>query len=568
MKSLQALNELSKPVKGKQLTPQFMEQMFQKMKSFYAPTMSCQAAQHSSMTFSLTDVSPDECFQAVGQMMASAKIVDFDMKDIAIDPASGGKTLLQYQACDLAGTGAKGQTVPGTKVDDSVVNWLYEFNDDGLIHNFKMDFDSSIVHGIMQRVQAYTAEQASRTVLTGSFASWAEVGLRNIETIQTLNRLSDMLKGNQITPALMKSMSDQMESHYAPTMTCISGKGTKLSIHLEAVSPGECFQSFAQMFGFCKVVDFVIKDLAIDPMSGGKTVLGYNAVDFVGTMRTGEEVPDTMKKGVVMNFRYKFNDHGLISHMEQEFDSALFEMMSTRVTSFAKGELVSTGLVVEESRDWVEAGQRNLASLEKMDRLDQAVKGKQITPTMMAKLSNDQMALYAPRMTCILAKQSGVGTHMTDVSPGECFQAIGKMWQNVKVADFVNKNKAIAPNSGGMTLLSRMHANVFGAAQDGQMVPGTKVDDMILNQRVKFNKEGLIHHFEQEFDSGILRKMDMMVKQSQSDIALMESEAYSSFTMSSVTLLLGAVAAVLILSALFWKQGKAGKGYTLLENAC
>merc|ERR1719162_622515 len=104
-----------------------------------------------------------------------------------------------------------------------------------------------------------------------------------------------------------------MESNYAPTMTCIAGKKTRLSIHLEAVSPGECFQSFAQLFGFCKVVDFVIKDLAIDPASGGKTVLGYNAVDFVGTLPTGDEVPDTRQNGVVMNFRYKFNEQGLIT---------------------------------------------------------------------------------------------------------------------------------------------------------------------------------------------------------------------------------------------------------------
>merc|ERR1711935_252266 len=146
-------------------------------------------------------------------------------------------------------------------------------------------------------------------------------------------------------------------------MTCISGKETALSIHLEAVSPGECFQSFAEMFGFCKVVDFVIKDLAIDPASGGKTVLTYNSVDFVGTTPTGDEVPDTSKKGVVMSFRYKFNDQGLVTHMEQEFDSALFETMSTKVMAFAKMELASTGPVMEESSTWVVVGQRNLATL-------------------------------------------------------------------------------------------------------------------------------------------------------------------------------------------------------------
>merc|ERR1712129_492178 len=140
-------------------------------------------------------------------------------------------------------------------------------------------------------------------------------------------------------------------------------------------------------------------------------------------------------------------------------------------------------------------------------------------------------------MSCILAKQSGLGAHMTDVTPGECFQAIGEMWRNVQVVDFANKNKAIDPNSGGMTLLSRMHANVFGATQDGLIVPGTTVDGMILNQRVMFNEDGLIHQFEQEFDSGILRKMDMMVRRSQSDAALMESEAYRGFTMRCVALL-------------------------------
>merc|ERR1719401_735601 len=118
-----------------------------------------------------------------------------------------------------------------------------------------------------------------------------------------------------------------------------------------------------------------------------------------------------------------------------------------------------------------------------------------------------------------------------------------------------------------MTLLSRMHANVFGATQDGQIVPGTKVDGMIINQRVKFNEDGLINHLEQELDSGILRKMDMMVRQSQSDVALMESEAYSSFTMRYVALLLGAVAVLLSLGAVFWKQGRVDKGPALLENA-
>jgi len=91
---------------------------------------------------------------------------------------------------------------------------------------------------------------------------------------------------------------------------------------------------------------------------------------------------------------------------------------------------------------------------------------------------------------------------------------------------------------------------------------------MILNQRVMFNEDGLINHLEQEFDSGILRKMDMMVRQSESNVALMESMAYSPFTMPCVALSLGAAAAVFILGTIFWKQGKVGKGPALLENAC
>merc|ERR1740130_1569352 len=179
-------------------------------------------------------------------------------------------------------------------------------------------------------------------------------------------------------------------------------------------------------------------------------------------------------------------------------------------------------------RSWKEVGQRNMATVQRLDSISKQLIGQHLTSAAMAKLSESSQALYASHVTCVIARGSSMREHLMHVSPRECLQTIGKAWSNTRLVDFADQNLAIDPNTGGATILTRMKANFVGVSQAGQEVAGTNQNGMVLNFRYKFNHDGLVSHLEQNFDTGMVRNVDMMVGQSAGDANLMSSGFMSS----------------------------------------
>merc|ERR1719162_55560 len=178
--SLRKMNAVSQSFKGAQITEEFMKKASDQMMSYFAPKISCRAAE-----VHLINVSPAECFVAVGQRMSNngnVRSLGWKQTNLAIDPASGGKIILTYQPGDITGTSMSGESVPGTEVSDMIVNYLYEFNDKGLVKGFAMDFDSSILQGISQKVRTYNAAHAQgmHTDLLKGVINWRDTWLTSM----------------------------------------------------------------------------------------------------------------------------------------------------------------------------------------------------------------------------------------------------------------------------------------------------------------------------------------------------------------------------------------------------
>jgi len=364
-----------------------------------------------------------------------------------------------------------------------------------------------------------------------SAATWAEVGEKNIATLRQMNELSQSMKGSQVTPQLMQEMSEKMMAFFQPEMSCHGP-----AVHLEKASPTACFLAVGQRMsnsGNLKIVNWVQTNLAIDPASGGKTILTYQPGAVVGTSMDQKEVPGTKVDDVVMNYLYEFNDAGLIQAFTIDFDTSILQGIANQVqvynAAMAKSQLlsldayssswrtaVSKSQSLTEKANWQEVGQRNMATVQKLDAISKQLIGKHITPAALGKLAASSEAFYAPAMTCVTAKASGVGVHLVSATHNECFQAVGKAWSNTRMVDFDDKHLAIDPNTGGTTILTRMVANLVGVNGAGQEIPGTNKNGMVLNFRYKFNTDGLVDYFEQEFDSGIVRDVDMKVGQTES----------------------------------------------------
>merc|ERR1719272_1117751 len=106
------------------------------------------------MTVDLTNVPPRTCLMAKSKVFANTKYIDMELKKIAIDPESDGKTILATMPYKMVGTTDAGQDVPGSYVD-GMQSFRFDFNDEGKIMYYETEFDSGIVEGMMAKVQRY-----------------------------------------------------------------------------------------------------------------------------------------------------------------------------------------------------------------------------------------------------------------------------------------------------------------------------------------------------------------------------------------------------------------------------
>jgi len=327
------------------VTPSLMAKLSQDMASFYAPEVSCSAGDRlSTLSFRLVDVPFAECFKGFAALLGSTKILDWDMKSVAIDPASGGAKILTYQPFDLVGTTTGGMDVPGTALRGVDMSFVYVFNDMGQIASFHQEVDTGIIEGVQSKVAGY-----GREILQAVAPSnWAEVGLKNVASLlKVVDLQKHMAEGKQLSLPLLTKLFKETSSFYASQVSCSTGdKQTSFSFSLSDVPYMECAGAFAKLFGNVKLIGWHMENVAIDPASSGKTILTYQPTAFVGSTADGQEVPGTQLRDVDISWKYHFNEQGQIAASHLEIDSGIMEGVLSKVASAQKEEGFLAGLPV------------------------------------------------------------------------------------------------------------------------------------------------------------------------------------------------------------------------------
>jgi len=259
--------------------------------------------------------------------------------------------------------------------------------------------------------------QALVTLAATATESWTSVGEKNAGTLLKLNEVAKELQGKQITESLVAKLSQDMAAFYAPKMSCSVGdNGAVGSFSLSDVSLAECAAAFAKINGNLKVIGWEMENIAIDPYSGGKTLLTNQPTDIVGMTSSGVEVPGSTFHRLDSGFQYIFNDQGQIVHFHNERDSGIMETLMDRVASFSRG--------VEElpiTNSWISVGERNAGLLLKVNDIAKELQGKQMIPIRMAKLSQDLASFYAPTISCSAGdKSSSMSFSLSHVPLSAC----------------------------------------------------------------------------------------------------------------------------------------------------
>lgn len=174
--TVKTLFAIVKEVQGKQMTPAVMGKLVDQMISFYAPTVSCAVARGSPVGFAFADVPVMTCAAAEKTIFGSRKLLAFNVSSIAIDAASGGKTVLAFEPYDAIGVTNSGVEVPDSRVQ-GVIAWRYDFDAAGRIARYDEEIDSGIILSMQQRVASYERAQAETASLArlggeGSLAGW------------------------------------------------------------------------------------------------------------------------------------------------------------------------------------------------------------------------------------------------------------------------------------------------------------------------------------------------------------------------------------------------------------
>lgn len=173
--TVKTLFAIVKEVQGLQMTPAVMGKLLSQMLSFYAPKVSCTVARGSPVGFALADVPVTTCAAAEKRIFGNRKLLAFNVSSVAIDAASGGRTVLAFEPYDAIGVTNIGEEVPDSRVH-GVVAWRYDFDAAGRIASYDEEVDSGIILDMMQKVARYERAHANSTSLSrlgeeGSLAS-------------------------------------------------------------------------------------------------------------------------------------------------------------------------------------------------------------------------------------------------------------------------------------------------------------------------------------------------------------------------------------------------------------
>jgi len=469
------------------------------MASFYAPELSCSAGDKAtSMSFSLTAVPFAQCAGAFAKLWGNMKINDWQLDNVAIDPATGGKTILTYQPSDFVGVTNDGVEVPGTEFHKVDVSSKYTFNDQGLVTDLHTELDSGIMEALMTKVTNYGlgVEQMPAA------QSWANVGKKNVASVSALMNIVKGMEGTQVTPGSMAKLYQNMASFYAPKVSCSAGdRMSTLSFRLVDVPMAECQRNFATFFGNTKFLAFDIRSIAIDPSSGGAKILTYQPFDMVGTTTGGMDVPGTELHGLDMSLVYVFNEMGKVASFHQVVDADIIEGVQNKVDAFGRGVLLA-----DAPNNWAEVGTRNVATVQKLNDISkQMLRGKQLALPVLTKLLKESSSFYASQVSCSAGDvQSSVSFSLKEVSLMECAGAFAKLFGNVKVIGWDMENVAIDPSRSGRTILTYQPTDFVGSTTDGQEVPGTELHAVDFSWQYQFNEQGKIAAYHMEMDSGII----------------------------------------------------------------
>jgi len=343
--SVSEIMNIVKELQGKQVTPGLMAKLSQDLASFYASKVSCSAGDRmSTLSWRLIDVSLAECTKAAATFFDNTKLLDWDMRSIAIDPSSGGAKILTYQPFDMVGTTTGGMDVPGTDLHGVDMSLVYVFNEMGKVASFHQVVDADIIEGVQNKVDAF----GRGVLLADTPNNWAEVGTRNVATVQKLNDINkQMLRGKQLALPVLTKLLKESSSFYASQVSCSAGDvQSSVSFSLKEVPMMECAGAFAKLFGNVKVLGWDMENVAIDPSRSGRTILTYQPTDFVGSTTDGQEVPGTELHAVDFSWQYQFNEQGKIAAYHMEMDSGIIEAVLNKVASVQRDEESLIGLAV------------------------------------------------------------------------------------------------------------------------------------------------------------------------------------------------------------------------------
>jgi len=343
--SVSEIMNIVKELQGKQVTPGLMAKLSQDLASFYASKVSCSAGDRmSTLSWRLIDVSLAECTKAVATFFGNTKLLDWDMRSIAIDPSSGGAKILTYQPFDMVGTTTGGMDVPGTDLHGVDMSLVYVFNEMGKVASFHQVVDADIIEGVQNKVDAF----GRGVLLADTPNNWAEVGTRNVATVQKLNDINkQMLRGKQLELPVLTKLLKESSSFYASQVSCSAGDvQSSVSFSLKEVPMMECAGAFAKLFGNVKVLGWDMENVAIDPSRSGRTILTYQPTDFVGSTTDGQEVPGTELHAVDFSWQYQFNEQGKIAAYHMEMDSGIIEAVLNKVAIVQRDEGSLIGLAV------------------------------------------------------------------------------------------------------------------------------------------------------------------------------------------------------------------------------
>merc|ERR1711865_908391 len=179
----------------------------------------------------------------------------------------------------------------------------------------------------------------------------------------------------------------------------------------------------------------------------------------------------------------------------------IMEALMTKVTNYGMG--------VEQmpaAQSWANVGEKNVASVSALMNIVKEMKGKQVTPGSMAKLSQDLASFYASKGSGSAGdRMSTPSFRLVDVPLAECSKTFATLFGNIKFLDWDMRSIAIDPSSGGAKILTYQPFDMVGTTTGGMDVPGTELHAVDMSVVYVFNEMGKVASFHEVVDADIIK---------------------------------------------------------------